>query len=115
MKWKTTSSGTFLFYSSTGNGAYHDIYVSRLGPDGSFGPGEVVEDLSTPDSMTSCPTCVHAMNAVSKSYLARIARCGAMVGPRAGTRSRQFLPCISASATTARDAGRKGVSQAGGT
>jgi hypothetical protein len=39
--------GTFLFYSSTGLGANHDIYMSRLGRDGKFGPGEVVKDLST--------------------------------------------------------------------
>jgi hypothetical protein len=39
--------GTFLFYSSTGNGTTHDIYVSRLGRDGNFGPGKVVEELST--------------------------------------------------------------------
>ena len=41
--------GTFLFYSSTGNGGTHDIYMSEMRRDGSFGPGEVVEDLSTPD------------------------------------------------------------------
>jgi len=39
--------GTFLFYSSTGLGTNHDIYMSRLGRDGKFGPGEVVRDLST--------------------------------------------------------------------
>lgn len=42
-----TSFGTFLFYSSTGNGGDHDIYMSRLGRDGNFGPGKVVEELST--------------------------------------------------------------------
>lgn len=41
--------GTFLFYSSTANGTNHDIYISRLGPDGAFGPGKVVTDLSTPE------------------------------------------------------------------
>lgn len=41
--------GTFLFYSSTGNGSQQDIYVSWLGPDGKFGPGKVVKDLSTPE------------------------------------------------------------------
>jgi hypothetical protein len=40
--------GTFLFYSSTGLGTNHDIYMSRLGPNGKFGPGEVVKGLSTP-------------------------------------------------------------------
>jgi WD40 repeat protein len=42
-----TYFGTFLFYSSTGNGTGHDIYVSRLGRDGNFGPGKVVTELST--------------------------------------------------------------------
>jgi hypothetical protein len=39
--------GTFLFYSSTGAGGDSDIYVSRLGRDGQFGPGKVVTELST--------------------------------------------------------------------
>jgi hypothetical protein len=39
--------GTFLFYSSNGSGGDQDIYVSRLGRDGSFGPGKVVPELST--------------------------------------------------------------------
>ena len=39
--------GTFLFYSSNGSGGDQDIYVSRLGRDGHFGPGKVVEELST--------------------------------------------------------------------
>ena len=39
--------GTFLFYSSTGLGTNHDIYMSRLGRDGRFGPGQVVKELST--------------------------------------------------------------------
>jgi hypothetical protein len=42
-----TRFGTFLFYSSTGNGGDHDIYMSRLGRDGQFGPGKVMEELST--------------------------------------------------------------------
>ena len=42
-----TYFGTFLFYSSTGNGGDSDIYVSRMGRDGNFGPGHVVEELST--------------------------------------------------------------------
>jgi hypothetical protein len=41
--------GTFLFYSSTGLGTNHDIYMSRLGANGKFGPGVVVKDLSTPE------------------------------------------------------------------
>jgi hypothetical protein len=40
--------GTFLFYSSNGNGGDSDIYVSRMGPDGTFGPGKVVTELSVP-------------------------------------------------------------------
>jgi hypothetical protein len=39
--------GTFLFYSSNGSGGDQDIYVSRLGRDGQFGPGRVVQELST--------------------------------------------------------------------
>ncbi|MEO8061631.1 MAG: hypothetical protein ABI821_02675 [Pseudomonadota bacterium] len=39
--------GTFLFYSSTGLGTNHDIYMSRLGGNGKFGPGALVKDLST--------------------------------------------------------------------
>ena len=41
--------GTFLFYSSTGLGVNHDIYMSRLGANGKFGPGQVVRELSTPE------------------------------------------------------------------
>jgi len=44
-----TYFGTFLFYSSTGNGTGHDIYVSRMDRNGNFGPGKVVTELSTPD------------------------------------------------------------------
>lgn len=40
--------GTFLFYSSSGDGGDQDIYMSRMGPDGNFGPGHVVKELSTP-------------------------------------------------------------------
>jgi hypothetical protein len=42
-----TSYGTFLFYSTNGPGGDSDIFVSRLGDDGQFGPGRVVESLST--------------------------------------------------------------------
>ena len=38
--------GTFLFYSSGGERGDHDIYVSRLGGDGLFGPGQIVTALS---------------------------------------------------------------------
>jgi len=40
--------GTFLFYSSIGAGGDSDIFVSRMRADGTFGPGHVVESLSTP-------------------------------------------------------------------
>jgi hypothetical protein len=39
--------GTFLFYSSNGEGGDQDIYMSRMERDGSFGPGRVVKELST--------------------------------------------------------------------
>ena len=39
--------GTFLIYSSNGSGGDQDIYVSELGADGQFGPGKVIEELST--------------------------------------------------------------------
>jgi hypothetical protein len=39
--------GTFLFYSSNGSGGDQDIYMSRMGSDGSFGPGHLVKELST--------------------------------------------------------------------
>lgn len=39
--------GTFLFYSSNADGGDQDIYVSRMRPDGSFGPGKMIVELST--------------------------------------------------------------------
>lgn len=39
--------GTFLFYSSNGSGGDQNIYVSRLGSDGHFGPGKMIKELST--------------------------------------------------------------------
>lgn len=42
-----TWNGTFLFYSSNANGLDQDIYVSRLGRDGQFGPGKRIAELST--------------------------------------------------------------------
>lgn len=42
-----TADGTFLYYSSTGLSGSHDIYRSRMQPDGSFGPGEAVAELNT--------------------------------------------------------------------
>lgn len=43
----TTSSGTFLFFSSTGYGADMNIYMSRLQADGSFAPATLVAELNT--------------------------------------------------------------------
>ncbi|MEX1157096.1 MAG: hypothetical protein WED12_08005 [Chloroflexota bacterium] len=43
----TTSSGTFLFFSSTGYGADMNIYMSRLQTDGRFGPATLVDELNT--------------------------------------------------------------------
>lgn len=42
----TTKKGTFLYFSSTVSGNM-DIYVSRLGPDGVFGPPSPVHALNT--------------------------------------------------------------------
>lgn len=39
--------GTFLFYSSNGGNGDQDIYMSHMRPDGTFGPGQVVKELST--------------------------------------------------------------------
>ena len=39
--------GTFLFYSSTGTGTTHDIYMSRMDAKGNFGPGQKVENVNT--------------------------------------------------------------------
>jgi hypothetical protein len=48
--------GTFLFYSTAGPGGDDDIHVSILGFDGTFGPGYVVRDLSTPGYQDQMPT-----------------------------------------------------------
>jgi Tol biopolymer transport system component len=44
-----TAEGTFLYFSSNGypDSKSHDIYMSRLRADGSFGPGVRVTELST--------------------------------------------------------------------
>lgn len=42
-----TSSGTFLFFSSSGYGSDMDIYMSRQRPDGSFAPAIPVTELNT--------------------------------------------------------------------
>jgi hypothetical protein len=44
-----TWHGTYLFYSTNGGSANQDIYVSELGPDGTFGPGKRIAALSTAD------------------------------------------------------------------
>jgi hypothetical protein len=47
----TTADGGFLFYSSNHNGVSptgsQDIFVSQMGPDGSYGPGTPVAALNT--------------------------------------------------------------------
>lgn len=43
-----TPYGTFLFYSTNGTTGHQDIHVSVMRKDGTFGPGKVVEGLSTP-------------------------------------------------------------------
>jgi hypothetical protein len=44
-----TDTGTILYYSSSGaDGGDQDIYASRQRADGTFGPGQLVEELSTP-------------------------------------------------------------------
>jgi hypothetical protein len=43
-----TPYGTFLFYSSNGTTGNQDIHVSVMRKDGTFGPGRVIENLSTP-------------------------------------------------------------------
>jgi hypothetical protein len=42
----TTDEGTYLYFSST-IGSSHDIYQSRLGHDGRFGPPVAVRELNT--------------------------------------------------------------------
>jgi len=41
------SSGTFLFFSSSGYGTDMNIYMSRQRPDGSFAPASPVDELNT--------------------------------------------------------------------
>lgn len=43
-----TAYGTFLFYSTNGTTGNQDIHVSVLRKDGTFGPGKVIDALSTP-------------------------------------------------------------------
>jgi WD40-like Beta Propeller Repeat len=54
--------GTFLFFSTNGGvaGAKEDIYVSIMNRKGEFGPGHLVQALSTPDE-DQMPT-VRALN-----------------------------------------------------
>lgn len=44
-----TAEGTFLYYSSNGGSGLQDIYMSRMREDGTFGPGQVVTELSLPE------------------------------------------------------------------
>lgn len=52
--------GTFLFFSTNEGvaGADDDIYVSTLGPEGTFGPGQLVRALSTEDYHDQMPTVI---------------------------------------------------------
>lgn len=45
-----TTRGTFLYFSSNGSDLTgdQDIYVSRLRPNGTYGPARLVEELNTP-------------------------------------------------------------------
>lgn len=43
-----TSYGTFLFYSTNGTTGHQDIHFSVMRRDGTFGPGTVIQSLSTP-------------------------------------------------------------------
>jgi hypothetical protein len=43
-----TPYGTFLFYSTNGTTGHQDIHFSVMRKDGTFGPGRVIEALSTP-------------------------------------------------------------------
>jgi hypothetical protein len=42
-----SKEGTFLFYSTNGGAGDHDIYVSRMQPDGQFGAGVPVDSLNS--------------------------------------------------------------------
>ena len=44
----STYEGVFLYYSTNGPGGDQDIYRSRMGWNGQFGPGEPVDELNTP-------------------------------------------------------------------
>ncbi len=44
----STYEGVFLYYSTNGPGGAQDIYRSRMGWNGQFGPGEPVDELNTP-------------------------------------------------------------------
>lgn len=44
----STDEGVFLYYSTNGPGGDQDIYRSRMGWNGEFGPGEPVDELNTP-------------------------------------------------------------------
>jgi hypothetical protein len=43
-----TPYGTFLFYSTNGTTGHQDIHVSVMRKDGTFGPGKVIDALSSP-------------------------------------------------------------------
>ena len=43
----STPEGVFLYYSTNGDGTDQDIYRSKMGWNGQFGPGEPVDELNT--------------------------------------------------------------------
>jgi len=57
-----TDKATYLFYSSFGDTGDHDIYVSELGADGQFGPGQIVEALSRMGDDDRMPNVRHMGN-----------------------------------------------------
>jgi WD40-like Beta Propeller Repeat len=85
--------GTFLFFSTNEGvaGAKEDIYVSIMNHQGEFGPGHVVQALSTPDE-DQMPT-VRAINgAFEVTFNSDRAASGAQGGQDAYHARARFLP-----------------------
>lgn len=81
--------GTFLFYSSNGGSGGQDIYMSCMRADGTFGPGEVVKELSTEfdDIMPNVRERNNATTVASRSCSARTAQRGASTSLRRAVRT----------------------------